>query len=196
MEHKVLLQIGKYALIETDTQYIVACGYDRTQPEGGKWNYGLYFTHWCESELKKAHALYEAIEAFRKRTEENYISRYRLEEIATQLKEGLVEDDEIEAMEYFDNVCEMTEGEKEWFGIRGDDQIVVLDRRTSNNQSADNFGDFIFCHNCGRRMLVDIGTQKCPECEENVIDWADENNQEVDESFFSKNDNYILVDVE
>lgn len=196
MKYKVLLQIGEYALIETDTQYIVACGYDGTQPEGQQWGYGLYFTHWNKSETEKAHMFYGAIETFKEKTEENYIPRSRLEELTMQFKDGLIEDDAADAIEYFDNVCKMTEEEKEWFGIEGGMKIIVLDRRTSDNQSANNLGDFVYCCNCQQTMLIDIGSLKCSECEEETLMWADENNQEVDESFFSKNDNYILVDVE
>lgn len=45
------------------------------------------------------------------------ISRERLEELATLFKDGLVEFYEDAAMEYFDEVCEMTDEEKEIFGI-------------------------------------------------------------------------------
>lgn len=120
MDSKILLRIGRYALIETEIQYIVACGYDETQPKGQQWGYGLYFTHWNKSEAEKAHMLYSAIETFREKTEENYIPRSRLEELAMQLKDGLIKDDKETSIEYFDNVCEMTEEEKEWFGIDKD----------------------------------------------------------------------------
>lgn len=196
MEYKMLLRIGRYALIETKIQYIVACRYDETQPKGQHWGYGLYFTHWNKNEAEKAHMLYSAIETFREKTEENYIPRSRLEELAIKFKDGLIEDNEETAMEYFNNICEMTEEEKEWFGIDKDMEITVLDRRTSNNQSTDNLGDFVYCCNCGRTMLVDLGTQKCPKCGEETLMWADENNKEVDEDFFSENGDYILADIE
>ena len=117
MEYRILLQRGIYSLLETETGYIIICDYDKTQPKGQQWGYGIYFSHWNESNSKKVHALHNAIEKFREKTEENYISRCRLEELATQLKDGLIEDDEESAKEYFDNICEMTEEEKEWFGI-------------------------------------------------------------------------------
>ena len=44
----------------------------------------------------------------------------------------------------------------------------VLDRRTSANISPD-LGDFVTCCNCGRAMLVNIGTDSCPECEEHAL---------------------------
>lgn len=48
---------------------------------------------------------------------ESYISRIRLEELATLFKDGLISDYRESAMEYFDEVCEMTNEEKEFFGI-------------------------------------------------------------------------------
>ena len=51
------------------------------------------------------------------KTEPNYISRFRLEEIATKLKDRLLEADEDFAEEFFDEECEMTDEEKAWFGI-------------------------------------------------------------------------------
>lgn len=41
----------------------------------------------------------------------------RLVELATLFKDGLIEDDEEQALIYFDETCEMTEEEKEFFGI-------------------------------------------------------------------------------
>jgi hypothetical protein len=42
----------------------------------------------------------------------------RLSELATLFKDGLVEDDEETAMEYFENTCEMTDDEMEYFGLK------------------------------------------------------------------------------
>lgn len=44
------------------------------------------------------------------------ISYSRMEELATLFKDGLM-CDEVGAMEYFDDVCEMTYEEKEFFGL-------------------------------------------------------------------------------
>lgn len=117
MKYTVLLRNGKYALLEMKTQYVVACGFDETQPEGSQWNQGYYYSHWNTSEIVKQRMLSAALEYFRTLTEENYIPRCRLEELATQFKDGLIEEDEESAMEYFDEVCEMTDEEKVFFGI-------------------------------------------------------------------------------
>ena len=71
----------------------------------------------------------------------------------------------------------------------------VLDRRMSANISPD-LGDFVTCCNCGRTMLVNIGTDSCPECEEHALMWADRRHQKVNENFFEKNPDYLLVDTE
>ena len=52
------------------------------------------------------------------------ISRSRLEELATLFKDGLISDDRESAMEYFNEVCEMTDEEKEFFGIEKDSLVA------------------------------------------------------------------------
>lgn len=74
-------------------------------------------------------------------------------------------------------------------------KTVVLDRRTSKNQSFE-YGDFVTCCNCGRTMLVNIGTDKCPECGEESLMWKDRDNEEISDDYFYNNDNYILADTE
>lgn len=117
MKYNIILRNGRYALLEMKNQYVVACGFDETQSEGSQWSHGYYYSHWNNSEIVKQRMLSAALEYFRELTETNYIPRCRLEELATQFKDGFIEDDEESAMEYFDEVCEMTENEKEFFGI-------------------------------------------------------------------------------
>lgn len=61
-----------------------------------------------------------AIDSFRARTEITYIPRSRLEELATQWKDTLLEEcnmtDE-EQYEYFMNECAMDDAELEFFGL-------------------------------------------------------------------------------
>ena len=119
MKWKEILRNGNYALLqsETDTQYCVANGYDPTQPEGQQWNHGTYFTY--QNDLQKVSSLANALELFRYRTEENYISRSRFEELATQFKDELEEYlDEDEYEEFFDYECGMDEYEKKFFEIK------------------------------------------------------------------------------
>ena len=117
MKYNIILRNGRYALLEMETQYVVACGFDETQSEGSQWSQGYYYTHWNTSEIVKQRMLSAALECYRTLTETDYIPRCRLEELATQFKDGLIEDDEKSAMEYFDEVCEMSDEEKEFFGI-------------------------------------------------------------------------------
>lgn len=117
MDYRIILRNGKYALLDANTKYIVACGYDETKPIGQQWRYGYYYTCWKTSEEEKQNAFCKALETFRCKTEPNYIPRCRLEELATQFKDALLEDDKYSALVFFDDFCEMTESEKEWFGI-------------------------------------------------------------------------------
>ena len=118
MEYTILLRNGRYALLEMETQYVVACGFDETFPENQQWAQGYYYSHWNTSEIVKQRMLSAALEYYRTLTETDYIPRCRLEELATQFKDGLIEDGEAEAMEYFDSECEMENNEKEFFGIK------------------------------------------------------------------------------
>lgn len=119
-----LLRKDNYALLqsESDTQYAVVSGYDPTQPEDQQWAHGAYFTYWDDSN-KKTTALSSALDLFRYRTESKYISRLRLEELATKFKDGLLGTylDEDEYEEFFNEECEMTEYEKKFFGIIDED---------------------------------------------------------------------------
>ena len=109
----VLLTKSNYALIDKGHEYVVACNYN---PETKEWGHGTYFSHW-NNESEKVRCFFNAVECFRIRTEENYISRYRLEELATQLKDGLLETDEEYAREYFEETCCLDENEREWLGL-------------------------------------------------------------------------------
>ena len=126
MEYNIILRNGRYALLEMETQYVVACGFEETQPEGSQWAQGYYYTHWNTSEIVKQRMLSAALEYYRTLTETDYIPRCRLEELATQFKDGLIEDDEESAMEYFDEVCEMEDYEKKFFEIETESEEEYL----------------------------------------------------------------------
>ena len=117
MDYTIILRNGRYALLDMGTQYVVACGFDGNQPKGQQWGQGYYYSTYKANQLEKLRIFLTALECFRELSEQNYIPRCRLEELATKFKDGLIEDDEESAMEYFDEVCEMTDEEKEWFGI-------------------------------------------------------------------------------
>ena len=118
MKYEVILEKGDYALILRGSrmeEYAVVNGLNK---ERGDWAWTCCYYNFSEfAPIDKAEALFLALDYFRMRTENNYIPRCRLEELATLFKDGLIEDDNDSAMEYFDDTCEMTEEEMEFFGI-------------------------------------------------------------------------------
>lgn len=125
MNYKLIIESGEYALILRGSQmkeYAVVNGLDK---EKGVWAWTcVYYNFDSFSPLSQTEALANAIDYFRYKTEENYIPRCRLEELATLFKDGLISDDRESAMEYFNEVCEMTEEEKSFFGIEEDSPIA------------------------------------------------------------------------
>lgn len=118
MKYEVILEKGDYALVLRGSrmeEYAVVCGLNK---ERGDWGWtACYYNFGSYTQIDETTALCSALDYFRMRTEENYIPRCRLEELATQFKDGLITDDEESAMEYFNSVCKMTDEEKEFFGI-------------------------------------------------------------------------------
>nr|DAG52791.1 MAG TPA: hypothetical protein [Caudoviricetes sp.] len=123
--HKEILVVSnakgkKFSLIETDNNYIVACGYSALERWGRQWEHGVYYTFFNDKE--KLVALNKATEKLFEKVNENYIPRCRLEELATLFKDRMIEDDRESAFEYFDFICEMTDKEKEFFGIESEEE--------------------------------------------------------------------------
>lgn len=103
---------------EKNREYAVVRNLDMTEPfeSDCQWDRTIdYFRADIEG-------LQKAVDIFRYKTEENYIPRARLEELATLFKDGLIEDGEEDALEYFDETCEMSDIEKEYFGIESEDE--------------------------------------------------------------------------
>lgn len=125
MKYEVILEKGNYALILRGSrmeEYAVVNGLNK---ERGNWAYTCcYYNFGDYTQIDKTKALYLAVDYFRMRTEDNCIPRCRLEELATRFKDGLLTDDEESALEYFDEVCEMTDEEKEFFGIKTESEEV------------------------------------------------------------------------
>lgn len=113
---EVILRKGRYALIDRGHEYVVACGFDETKPENQQWEQGMYYTHWNNADMKIT-CLQSAIEHFKMLVDRNYISRCRLEELATKFKDGLLECDEEFAKEFFEDECLLFDNEMEWLGI-------------------------------------------------------------------------------
>ena len=128
MRYEVLFEKNNYALIvrknELD-EYAVVYGLNK---ETGSWAHTVAYANFGEySSLSQAEALTYALDVFLVKTEDEYISRSRLEELATKFKDKLIEDDKEEAMEYFDNECYMEDYEKEFFGIKEEDDSEEKD---------------------------------------------------------------------
>lgn len=120
MKYEVILEKGEYALIKRGihmNEYAVVYGLDKTKGEWGRTvcyvGFGKY------SPCTESQALSFVLEIFRSKTENNYISRFRLEELATKFKDGLfgadLESEEYE--EFFLNECEMETHELDFFEI-------------------------------------------------------------------------------
>lgn len=125
MKWKEILRndMAKMAVLvnQPNTQFVVAFNYDPEAPEDQQWGHGHYFEYWMNEE-KKAEALADAIDLFMCRTDPRYIPRMRLEEIASKSLDELKETDE----DSFDDFCEqeldLTEEEKEWFGLNEENE--------------------------------------------------------------------------
>lgn len=130
MKWNVICQKGNTALLqnEKDTQFVVAYEYNPEMPEDEQWASGRYFCYWRAD--CKAVFLQHALEYFRNTTENDYIPRCRMEELATNFKDKFIQlcedctmsDDEFdEEMEELD----LESHERKWFGLserNGDDE--------------------------------------------------------------------------
>ena len=121
MKYELILENGKYALIkrgEHMDQYAVVNGLNK---EDGSWAWTVRYADFGKySSLTEAQALSHMLEVFRYKTESDYISRFRLEKLATLFKDGLFGADleEEEYNEFFLDECEMDEKELAFFGIK------------------------------------------------------------------------------
>ncbi len=113
---KEIVSYKDYTLLDLGYQYVVVYKYDENQPEGSQWASGTYFSYWND-ELNKSKMLLSAIDYLITKVDDNHISLPRFEEISTMALHGLIEDDKDSAMEFFENEIELTENEREYFGI-------------------------------------------------------------------------------
>lgn len=125
MKYKEILRKNNIALLENEagTEYVVAVEYDPYAPENQQWGYGNYYPYWMNAD-KKAAALASALEYFRYKTEINYISRSRMEEISTAALHELKETDEDSFADFCDGDLDLTEEERKWFGLDKEDEDV------------------------------------------------------------------------
>lgn len=118
MDYRLIAEKDEYALIQRESrmqEYAVVNGLDQDK---GEWNYTCnYYGFGKYSKLSGEEALFKALDDFRARTDRDYISHERLLEIATLLKDGLVEDGIGEAYEYMCDTVELSENEAETLGL-------------------------------------------------------------------------------
>ena len=118
MKYTLIDEKGPYALIlrgEHMTQYAVVYGLDK---ETGSWGWTCcYYNFGKFSGLTRAEALFKALDYYLMRTNEQYISWARMSEIATVLKDGLIEDGEEEAYRYMADVAELSDTEAKYLGL-------------------------------------------------------------------------------
>ena len=118
MKYTLIEENGQYALIlrgESMTQYAVVSGLDK---ETGSWDWTCcYYDFGKFSGLTKAEALFKALDYYLARTDEKHIPWARMSEIATVLKDGLIEDGEEEACRYMADIAELSDTEAEYFGL-------------------------------------------------------------------------------
>ncbi len=114
MEEKVILKEGRYTLIDRGHEYVVACGYNENNPQGSKWDHGIYFT--TTNKKEKAKMLAAATDTLCSMLYKNYISKIRLEELTTISLHALKEEELLEIYEYEEDLC-LEENEREFFEV-------------------------------------------------------------------------------
>ena len=128
MKYTLIDEKGQYALIlrgESMTQYAVVNGLDKN---AGSWDWTCcYYDFDKFSGLTKAEALFKALDYYLMRTNEEHIFWARMSEIATVLKDGLIEDDEEEAYRYMVDVAGLTENEAEYLGLDMERYRAIVD---------------------------------------------------------------------
>lgn len=117
-DYVIIVQKKEYALIKmenTEEYKIVSdiCA-------DGSWAYTVCSWMYGEFGREEYLVLQNALDAFRARTESTYIPRSRLEELATKFKDGIFscDLDEEEYDEFFDDECDMTDEELDFFGLK------------------------------------------------------------------------------
>ena len=117
-DYEIIAQKKEYALIKmenTEEYKIVSDIY-----ADGSWAYTVCSWMYGKYGREEYLVLQDAIDAFRARTESTYIPRSRLEELATKFKDGIFscDLDEEEYDEFFDDECDMTDEELEFFELK------------------------------------------------------------------------------
>lgn len=123
-DYEIIAQKKEYALIkmESTEEYKIVSDICAD----GSWAYTVCSWMYGKYGREEYLVLQNAIDSFRARTENTYIPRSRLEELATQWKDKIIQDcwmTEEEQNEYFIGEQDMDDAELEFFGLlKGDDE--------------------------------------------------------------------------
>lgn len=117
-DYEIIAQKKEYALIkmESTEEYKIVSDICAD----GSWAYTVCSWMYGKYGREEYLVLQDALDAFRARTENTYIPRSRLEELATKFKDGMFscDLDEEEYDEFFDDECDMTDDELDFFGMK------------------------------------------------------------------------------
>lgn len=119
MKYEVITTRGNYSVIKRKddlSEYAVVHGLDT---ENNCWNHTVVYYN-IGFNGDESDCLSKCLEILNIKTKENYISRYRLEELSTKFKDKIIEEDEYH-MEFFEEECELLPSEYEWFGIESEE---------------------------------------------------------------------------
>lgn len=117
-DYEIIAQKKEYALIkmESTEEYKIVSDICAD----GSWAYTVCSWMYGKYGREEYLVMQDAIDSFRYKTESDYIPRSRLEELATKFKDGMFscDLDEEEYDEFFDDECDMTDDELDFFGMK------------------------------------------------------------------------------
>lgn len=117
-DYEIIAKKKEYALIkmESTEEYKIVSDICAD----GSWAYTVCSWMYGKYGREEYLVLQDALDAFRARTENTYIPRSRLEELATKFIDGMFscDLDEEEYDEFFDDECDMTDDELDFFGMK------------------------------------------------------------------------------
>ena len=123
---EVLLEKGGYALILRGNKMKEVAVVRGLNKESKDWAstccyYAYEYDGASIQGASKEECIMAALDYFRMRTDPNYITRRRLEELCTKFKDGIIEALDEYANDWFNEECELEDNEKKWLGIKKPD---------------------------------------------------------------------------
>lgn len=126
MNYETIMKKDDYALIIREgklhkkgdhslAEYAVVYGIDE---KTGTWTSTVGYWNFGQFGMSQLEALSEALDFFRYKTESDYVTKTRIEVLASLFKDKLIQDDEESACYYFRDTCNMSEEEMRFFGFK------------------------------------------------------------------------------